>query len=277
MLGMDDPEVLSAIQKAATSSSVLRAVARLTAEGEPIRGCQVNPDRAHLQALQSMVGWTVGGYDTRPTDESMRRKQDDRLHVLVTYLQPPIDPTAAPQVAMYDYLCDTIFGVPMRAIGREVVAPDYLDESGKIIKPRWVEADWEKFRISAPTLRLAPALRPNRYPYQLPAVGGHLARHWVLWYFHVLGEDLPNPSDEEIEADLLTSLLLAARAEGFESFDYIWYRNPAMSVPDMFHVQVFWRPTCGPASAGREASRPTSHARQEDTASDTALDKLLLD
>lgn len=233
------------VAQAAASADVKGAIAVLTSS-DPVRGCAVNPDRAHLQALQDAVGWTIG-VDTRPDEEGAKLKQEDRMRVLVTYRQPLPKPGEPPRVTMYDFLCDSLFDIPMRPVDAEVEVPCFLDESGCEVVPMWIESDWDAFNASGKP-RPSPVLRPNRYPYQLPVVSGRCARHAILWYFHFPWESLPDPSDNEITNDLLTELMVASTAEGHEGYDYIWYRNPKMSVPDMFHVQVFWRPAASRAS-----------------------------
>lgn len=228
-----------AIAEAAMSPEVQNAVEILTALDVPVRGCQVNPDRPHLQALQEVVLWTLGGYDTRPTPASLELKHQDKMHVLVNYRQNAPVEGEPPRVAMYEYLCDNLFGVPMRPVGPEVELISYTNDAGEIVVPEWVEADWDAFH-SMGLDRPLPVFKPNRYPYQLPVVDGITAEHWILWYFHLPAEQLANPSDGEIESDLTAALMAEATSRGSEAFDYIWYRNPAMSVPDMFHVQVFW-------------------------------------
>ncbi|CAE8718278.1 unnamed protein product, partial [Polarella glacialis] len=59
-------------------------------------------------------------------------------------------------------------------------------------------------------------------------------------YFHFPSEPLPNLSDSLINEDVRGELRKTVKAEGFGRADYIWYRNPFASVPEMFHVQVFW-------------------------------------
>jgi hypothetical protein len=43
---------------------------------------------------------------------------------------------------------------------------------------------------------------------------------------------------------LKSSRTSEAKSYGFDRVDYVWYRNPAASVPDMFHVQesrrIYW-------------------------------------
>ena len=53
------------------------------------------------------------------------------------------DPGDPPRVAMYDYLADTIFAMPMRPVEPSVRAPDFQDMQGNIIKPKWVEINRE--------------------------------------------------------------------------------------------------------------------------------------
>jgi len=242
----DDPEAQAATQAASTSEDVLRAVEVLTGNCKSnLRGCPVNPDRPHLQALQNVVGWTLGGYDTRPTPAAITLKERDRLEILLRYRQP-VDPGLPPRVAMYDYLCDSLFGVPMRPVGSEVAVPTFLDLDGRERSAEWVEADWDKFRQAiAETGFPGPVFRENRYPYQLPRRIGssefeRSAQHWVLWYLHLPGDALPDPSDAEIDRDVRSGLSGALAEHGLPGADYIWYRNPAMSVPEVFHVQVFW-------------------------------------
>ena len=64
-------------------------------------------------------------------------------------------------------------------------------------------------------------LYPNMFPYNLPS--GTI--HYVMWYTWI------RPEDSEITSDI-------ANALGKDT-DFIWYENPKMSIPEIFHVQVF--------------------------------------
>lgn len=226
---------------AAGQSPGFQQIVEVLTSTESVRGCMVNSDRSHLQALQNLLGWTIGGFDTRPTEAAQELKQTDRLQVLVTYRQPS-DPGDPPRVAMYDYLADTIFAMPMRPVEPSVRAPDFQDMQGNIIKPKWVEINREAV-VKIP--RPDPKFVANRYPYQLPAVRGNhewqrAAQHWILWYFHFPDEEQSDPGDQVINFDIRRALEQVVNSGGFTKVDYVWYRNPGMSVPDMFHVQVFW-------------------------------------
>lgn len=241
-----DPQVQIDIQAAAGSSDVLTALGALTSQTQDINGCQVNPNRAHLQALQNLLGWTIGGYDTRPCESTKQRKDQDRLEVLLRYRQPE-DPGDPPQVIMYDYLCETLFGVPMASVSQDVKVPVYLNAFGQNIPAAWVQADWEAFADRG-AQRPKPVFSPNRYPYQLPQMsvraGAHeyqrQAQHWILWYFHFPQEPVADLDNVTIDKNVCENVRLEVKSKGFSCADYIWYRNPGMSVPDMFHVQVFF-------------------------------------
>ena len=52
-----------------------------------------------------------------------------------------------------------------------------------------------------------------------------------MWYTY---NDI---SDIEITSDILDSLKNILKHDNFE---FVWYENPKMSVPEVYHVQVFW-------------------------------------
>ena len=52
-----------------------------------------------------------------------------------------------------------------------------------------------------------------------------------MWYTY---QDIP---DNEINNDIDNSLY---ELMGHKNFEFVWYENPKMSVPEIYHVQVFW-------------------------------------
>lgn len=69
------------------------------------------------------------------------------------------------------------------------------------------------------------------FPYDLAAN----VNHYVLWnskynYFHEFDESRIN----NILKDTLKGML------DTEDFDYAWYKNPKPSIPELWHIQVFW-------------------------------------
>lgn len=69
---------------------------------------------------------------------------------------------------------------------------------------------------------------PNDFPYD---VGPH-GNHYVLWFDH----------QETVEEDIVTMLIKENldKLIGPDKYIFIWYENPKMTVPEFYHVQVFW-------------------------------------
>eukprot|EP01125_Pyxidicula_operculata_P020115 TRINITY_DN7366_c0_g1_i5.p1 TRINITY_DN7366_c0_g1~~TRINITY_DN7366_c0_g1_i5.p1 ORF type:complete len:171 (+),score=7.68 TRINITY_DN7366_c0_g1_i5:145-657(+) len=68
----------------------------------------------------------------------------------------------------------------------------------------------------------------NIFPYNLPEG----TNHYIMWYsygpFGLTDADI----NQHINADI---------SKRSSDFDFIWYENPKMTVPTVYHVQVFWR------------------------------------
>jgi hypothetical protein len=47
----------------------------------------------------------------------------------------------------------------------------------------------------------------------------------------------PNITDEEITGHISKAMKTRLKHERFE---FVWYQNPKMTIPEIFHVQVFW-------------------------------------
>jgi hypothetical protein len=69
---------------------------------------------------------------------------------------------------------------------------------------------------------------PNEFPYN---VNG---QHWVMWY----GTKEQTRSEDEINNDIF--IAISNHLQGSREFNFAWYINPKMTVPEFFHVQVFW-------------------------------------
>lgn len=68
------------------------------------------------------------------------------------------------------------------------------------------------------------------FPYLI-----HEGHHWVMWYATKEQEK----SDEEVTADVNNELKKLTNSD--DGFEFGWYINPKMTVPEFFHVQVFWK------------------------------------
>ena len=70
-------------------------------------------------------------------------------------------------------------------------------------------------------------LSKNKYPYQLPKN----TNHYLMWYTY------QPKTDYKINQDIFDSL---KNILGNTNFEYVWYKNPKPTIPELFHVQVFW-------------------------------------
>eukprot|EP01063_Lacrimia_lanifica_P015198 TRINITY_DN22011_c0_g1_i1.p2 TRINITY_DN22011_c0_g1~~TRINITY_DN22011_c0_g1_i1.p2 ORF type:complete len:251 (+),score=73.65 TRINITY_DN22011_c0_g1_i1:46-798(+) len=246
------------------SGRLADVVALLTAPSGGVRGGEVDPSPEALDALQRVVHWTVGSDGCRPAPQDALRKHLDRMAVLLKYRQgayyvPRDEGSPPPPIDMYDSVCHTMFHLPLRHADPPAGGfPSFVDADGdgteRVVVPEvWYEVDWAAARQGR-RLQQRVVFHPNAYPYQLPAVrcegdgcvpcdGGTRARHYVLWFLH-LPEEGPavHAALDSAALDVLVRERIAAALPPAAAFDYIWYRNPKMTVPDLFHVQVFWMP-----------------------------------
>ena len=107
-----------------------------------------------------------------------------------------------------DYIFEEIFGLESD-----------MDDAGRLFVPA-LKADAD--------LRV---LAPQGFPYDLPEG----TNHSVMWYTkRPQGEQI----EHIIEADIVEHL---ERHLKHTDFQFICYENPKMTIPEIYHVQVFWR------------------------------------
>ena len=75
--------------------------------------------------------------------------------------------------------------------------------------------------------KLIKVFRPNDYPYQL----NNNSNHYVLWY---------NCEKQPYSYDHINQDIKKELDKLFKNYQYVWYENPSMSVPEIYHVQVFF-------------------------------------
>lgn len=92
--------------------------------------------------------------------------------------------------------------------------------------------------------------KENEFPYSISE--GH---HWVLWYG--CGQCLWESAQVTADINAELTKLLGDDAD----FDFAWYVNPKMSVPDFFHVQVFWTELSSGETGGSQLSSSSSFSQ----------------
>ena len=70
----------------------------------------------------------------------------------------------------------------------------------------------------------------NMFPYDLP----QNTHHYIMWYSCNNSELNDNIINNNINTELINIL-------GNDKFEFVWYENPKMNIPDIYHVQVFWK------------------------------------
>ena len=69
----------------------------------------------------------------------------------------------------------------------------------------------------------------NKFPYKVP---DYNTNHYVIWYTYA---EIPN--DNQINTNIEESIY---KILGKRNFKYVWYENPKMNIPGIYHLQVFW-------------------------------------
>lgn len=180
-------------------------VHRQSRGGKPRILGKISSDVAVLDKLQPLYKWLPNSLTVRPSEAGKAAKRARLQLVEQTYSSFP------------DYILCSIYG---RASGLA------SDGSGRL---RALDVSLSPSSSSA----LGDAemrFLPNEFPYAIDASVGH---HSVLWYACVA----KHKDDEAISRDIYD---LLAAAHGPEAFDFAWYENPKMTVPEFYHVQVFW-------------------------------------
>ena len=104
----------------------------------------------------------------------------------------------------------------------DLVLIKYFNLPGKI--NRETNKVFSKLKLSELKLK---TLVKNEFPYMIPKN----TEQYIMWYTY------NNITDNEITSDineLLEKLL------NHNNFEFVWYENPKMSIPEVFHLQVFW-------------------------------------
>ena len=85
-----------------------------------------------------------------------------------------------------------------------------------------------KLEVSISNIPKLGSFRKNDFPYNLPEG----TQHYIMWYTYLIDDDY------KINQDIYDSIF---QLLGTENFEFIWYKNPKMTIPEIYHLQVFWR------------------------------------
>lgn len=194
--------------------------------------CQVSNDLKELQCLHDATGWTPGATHIRPTAETRALKEEYLNDALQSY------------ATLTDFVLDTVFGLKTRycwtvatmaakthtrSLIRVLLLPTRQGRDGLFRADKSGDGDDD--------MEATKVLEENKFPYSLPPG----TRHSILWY---LGDWRGVLDGDTITDHVSTELAEVIGGKAGATFEFVWYENPKMSIPDIFHVQVFWRELC---------------------------------
>ena len=158
----------------------------------------VPSDKEQLQLLQNVVKWTPGRDNIRPTP---RVKQHKGL--FDENLRKMYDCTQSYiLIELFDYPCD------------------FVPEHAGMLRVHVPRAEREQ-------LVHRSAWEVQGFPYDLPQ-GTH---HGVMWYTWSPADGL---AVDTIDADVRAAL---RKQMGHARFLFVWYENPKMTVPEVYHAR----------------------------------------
>ena len=177
---------------------------------------RIDPSLSSLDAAHATNGgWTPSSAQVRPSPATKARKASVMAAVLENYSTPA------------DYVLNLLFE-SIWPIAQQDTA--HTAHTGKLSVTSRAAAS---AAASAAAAASPPRLVRNEFPYDVHPD----TRHYILWY--AVAERPHSLGDADISATI-DRLLSAIAVNG--QFEAVWYENPNMTVPGVFHVQVFWRP-----------------------------------
>lgn len=167
---------------------------------------EVSSNVTVLAELHEQYGWIPGAESIRPPPEVIAQKVKDmeEVHELWKSLD--------------DYILHRIFD---KEFTQDI-------STGKLCVPEG----------TASVNRGDIVFRANDYPYK-----NLQGQHFVLWYGCQTRPYNQQSSSKAISKDIENYLyiyLMKHDPINKSNFDFIWYENPKMSVPEFYHVHVFW-------------------------------------
>jgi hypothetical protein len=162
---------------------------------------KIDSSLSNLDALNQIYPWIPNSITIRPSPLDIQRKKQFLLKIQFEWK------------SYRDYICYKIFQqryyIDSEDNGyKKFVRPEYFKS-----KPEW-------------------SFQPSMFRYNLIPE----SNHWVLWNSeHDFDYDYP----DEIINEIITKRLFCHLELGVP-FQFVWYKNPKPTIPEFYHVQVFW-------------------------------------
>ena len=212
--------------------------------------CRVSSDRTVLTKLHNSASWIPRTFTRKPRQSTPPDTRDS----------PPPEPATIEDLILVE-------GMRVRVTNdgnaEAVVTKDEYDDDRALPGGPWVQVTYvdkekrssvtpvqtkhlqlhetEMWRLKATKqflqnkktqMKGKPYIfEENKFHYDDLPEGTH---HWVMWYKKKPDESTIN---KDIEDALKEELNLS------DDYDFVWYENPRMSMPQLYHLQVFWKGT----------------------------------
>ena len=164
---------------------------------------EISSDLSVLNTLHESFPWIPNDSMIRPTEEIKEIKRKTFIFIENEY------------DSLKDYVAQHIFGTTVEKL--------YFG-SKKLASV--INFNTNEFKINK-------VFKPNEYPYSLL-----MGNHYVYWYGFTPDERTSyRPNSDSISEDIRIALLQLIPDD---NFNFAWYLNPKMTIPEFFHVQVFW-------------------------------------
>jgi hypothetical protein len=187
-----------------------------TAKPRRVLRSVISSDLDALDRLQRRYPWVPNAARIRPSEERLALKRAKLAEIEATW------------ASFTDYIRATVFGEVAVDVAVDTGTSSSESGSGTSGLTKKVVATLPPTDPSVLQKRFVP----NDFPYDLAE-----GNHWVLWY----AAPTQPCSIDAITADVSQHLQEHLRGSGIDAdFDFAWYINPKMTVPEFFHVQVFW-------------------------------------
>ena len=162
--------------------------------------CKINTDIDALNELNKKYGWIPGGNNVRPSPVTLEQKIKDMDNIELFY------------ASKRDYLLENIFQLNTE-----------INADGKCFV-KSIPVDFNQYDSQ---------LLENKYPYEVP----ENTKHFILWY--PLFSRHKRITDKVITSDITRHIITTHGENRNTHPQFVWYINPKMTCPELFHVQVF--------------------------------------
>jgi hypothetical protein len=162
---------------------------------------KISSDFETLDKLNKIYPWIPNSISIRPSPEDIERKKQFSLQIQSEWK------------SYRDYVYCKIFQQRHYVGGED-------NEYKKFVRP-------EHFKP-----RPEWCFQPSMFRYNLIPE----SNHWVLWNSE---HDFDHNYPDEIINQIITRRLFKHLILG-APFQFVWYKNPKPTIPEFYHVQVFW-------------------------------------